>query len=133
MNGLAASAGSLGFLAVALGAFGAHGLEGRLTEEAKDWWETATLYLLVHSVAALAMAQWPAPRATTAGWAFVLGASVFAGTLYAMALGAPRFLGAITPIGGVGLLVGWGLVISAAIGAKSLDKRYVKDKDGDNP
>ncbi|MEL7486599.1 MAG: DUF423 domain-containing protein [Pseudomonadota bacterium] len=104
------SAGALGFVCVALGAFGAHGLDGRLSAEAAEWWETATFYGLVHAVAALAaLSARPPMRASAA--AFVIGAVIFSGTLYAMALGAPRWFGAITPIGGLALLAGWAQVM----------------------
>lgn len=116
MNRLAAAACGLGLAGVALGAFGAHALDGQLTAEARRWWETATLYALVHAAAALAVGWLGRPGLVTwGGWAFVLGAAVFAGTLYAMALGVPRWFGAITPIGGVGLLVGWACVGVAAM------------------
>ena len=106
----------LGFLGVAFGAFGAHGLEGRLTAEGAEWWNTATFYLLIHAVAALATGLSGRGGLTaTGGWAFLIGAVIFAGTLYAMALGAPRWFGAITPIGGNALLVGWALVGIAAL------------------
>ena len=112
-------AGLAGLLCVALGAFGAHGLEGRLSAEATHWWTTATFYGLTHSVAALAaaLAARANPGLRGAGWAFVLGAFVFSGSLYAMALlsldgDAPRRLGAVTPIGGVSFLIGWGLVMA---------------------
>ncbi len=102
--------GIIGFVAVALGAFGAHGLEGRLSPEGEDWWATATLYALVHSAAALAIAlNATAPR--KASWAFLIGVVIFSGSLYAMALGAPRMLGAVTPIGGVAFLAGWALIV----------------------
>lgn len=99
------TAGLLGAIAIALGAFGAHGLKARLAliPEAVGWWETATFYLLTHAVAVGAVparSPWPARL-----WA--LGAAVFAGTLYAMALGAPRWFGAITPVGGSLLIAGW--------------------------
>jgi len=99
------TAGLLGALAIALGAFGAHGLKARLAlvPEAVGWWETATFYLLTHAVAIGAIAGrslWPARL-----WA--LGATIFAATLYAMSLGAPRWFGAITPIGGSLLIAGW--------------------------
>ncbi len=99
------SAGILGTIAIALGAFGAHGLKDRLAliPDAAGWWQTATFYLLTHAVAIGAIAGrtvW-----TVRLWA--IGAAVFAGTLYAMALGAPRWFGAITPIGGSLLIAGW--------------------------
>lgn len=113
---MTATAALLGFLAVALGAFGAHGLEGRLAPEAIGWWETATLYALVHAVAALAVSLSGRGGLTAwSGWAFIAGTVIFAGTLYAMALGAPRWFGAITPIGGIGLLAGWALVALGAL------------------
>ncbi|MEO0817206.1 MAG: DUF423 domain-containing protein [Pseudomonadota bacterium] len=115
---MTAIAALLGFLAVALGAFGAHGLEGRLSAEQQGWWETATLYALAHAVAALAVSLSGRGGLTAwGGWAFILGALIFAGTLYAMALGAPRWFGAITPIGGVALLAGWAMVAIAAMRA----------------
>jgi len=99
------TAGLLGATAIALGAFGAHGLKDRLAliPEASGWWETATFYLLTHAVAIGAVAGrsvWPARL-----WA--VGSVIFAGTLYAMALGAPRWFGAITPLGGSALIAGW--------------------------
>ena len=104
--------GIIGFLSVALGAFGAHGLEDRLSAEAKDWWATATLYALVHAAAALGVALTPlaARPPVSAGWAFLVGVLIFSGSLYAMALGAPTGFGAITPIGGLSFLAGWALV-----------------------
>ena len=116
MNRLAVAAGLTGFLAVALGAFGAHGLEGRLTAQAQGWWETATFYGLTHAVAALACALSERAGFARAGWAFVLGAVVFSGSLYAMALGAPHAFGMATPLGGLCFLAGWTLAIVA--GAK---------------
>lgn len=108
----------LGFLGVALGAFGAHGLEERLSGEAKGWWETATFYLLVHAGLGTALGvqgqQW-----RMAVLALGVGSSIFAGTLYAMALGAPSWFGAITPLGGVLMLVGWALVAVRALGRKA--------------
>ena len=115
MNRLALAASLLGFLAVALGAFGAHGLEGKLSAEALDWWGKATLYGLVHAATALALSQSGKRGFTRAGWAFALGAVFFSGSLYAMALGAPRMLGMVTPIGGVSFLAGWALAAFASI------------------
>ena len=99
------SAGILGAIAIALGAFGAHGFKDRLAliPEAVGWWQTATFYLLTHAVAIGAIAArsaWPA-------WLWAVGAVIFAGTLYAMALGAPRWLGAVTPIGGSLIIAAW--------------------------
>ena len=110
------AAALLGFLSVALGAFGAHGLKSKLTPETLAWWETATLYGLVHASAALSVGfAGKGGGFSIGGWAFVIGALIFSGTLYAMALGAPRVLGAITPIGGTALLIGWGAIAFAAI------------------
>ncbi len=105
MSGRLVTAGLLGATAVALGAFGAHGLKERLASlpEAAGWWQTATFYLLTHALAIGAIpvsSAWPARL-----WA--AGAVVFSATLYALALGAPRWFGAITPLGGTLLIAGW--------------------------
>ena len=89
-----------GALAVAAGAFGAHGANG----PAAEWLRTGAQYQLIHVVAALVAVRM---EARGPAWLFVLGAAIFAITLYAMALGAPRWLGAITPIGGALLIGGW--------------------------
>ena len=108
---LTAFASLLGFVAVALGAFGAHGLAERLDAQALGWWQTATTYLMAHAVAALAVSLAGRPGLFSwGGWGLAIGALVFAGTLYAMALGAPRWLGAVTPLGGLGMLAGWALI-----------------------
>jgi uncharacterized membrane protein YgdD (TMEM256/DUF423 family) len=108
-------AGVHGFLAVALGAFGAHGLRASLAEledgaRRLEWWSTAAQYHLVHAlaigVAALLMARAPGPAAV-AGVAFSVGAVVFSGSLYTMTLTGIRALGAVTPLGGLAFLVGW--------------------------
>lgn len=105
----------LGFLAVACGAFGAHGLEGRVSPEGLGWWQTASQYLLAHAVAVLACGlSGRGGLIASGGWAMAIGAVVFAGTLYAMALGAPRWLGAVTPLGGLGMLAGWAMIAVAA-------------------
>jgi uncharacterized membrane protein YgdD (TMEM256/DUF423 family) len=98
-----------GFLGVGLGAFGAHGLRATASTQAIGWWQTATLYHLIHALAlvAVGLVQLQGPRVALAGWAFLLGSLVFSGTLYAMALGAPRWLGAVTPVGGLGMMAGW--------------------------
>ena len=98
---------AFGFLAVALGAFGAHGLKDLLTRnDTLAVWQTAALYHLLHSVAMLALAS----REPLCSWAwrlFAAGVVVFSGSLYALALSNVKVLGAITPIGGVCLLAGW--------------------------
>lgn len=117
-------AGVYGFLGVALGAFGAHGLR-RSLEALEDgarrleWWETGARYHLMHALA-IAFCAWLASRgdglgARAAGVCFAAGIAVFSGSLYTMTLGGPRWLGAITPIGGVMLLAGWACVIWAAL------------------
>jgi len=87
-------------IAVAAGAFGAHGAAG--PQEA-DWLRTGGMYQLVHAVAALAIMGFARGPAIL----LLVGAAIFAATLYAMALGAPRWLGAVTPIGGSLLIIGW--------------------------
>ncbi len=119
--------GVLGALAVGMGAFGAHGLRGKLEgldDGAKrlGWWETAAQYHLMHAVA-LGLAAFVLSKASSgmghaAGYAFLGGVLIFSGTLYAMALGGPRWLGAVTPIGGLALIVGW--VLLAVAGWRAL-------------
>lgn len=89
-----------GAIAVAAGAFGAHGASG----PAVDWLKTGGHYQLIHAVAALVALR---VEARGPAWLFVAGGAVFAGTLYLMALDAPRWLGAVTPIGGALLIGGW--------------------------
>lgn len=105
---LAVLAALAGAVAVAAGAYGAHGVTG----DPAEWLKTGAHYQLVHAVAALALAERPLGR--FAGWCFVAGGALFAGTLYAMALGAPHWLGAVTPFGGLGLIMGW---FALAVGA----------------
>jgi uncharacterized membrane protein YgdD (TMEM256/DUF423 family) len=109
-----------GFLAVALGAFGAHGLRTRASEQATLWWTTGAHYHLIHAVSLVlvGLLRLHAERVDFAGWAFLLGSLVFSGTLYGIALGGPRWLGAITPIGGLGMLAGWILLALAARGLR---------------
>jgi uncharacterized membrane protein YgdD (TMEM256/DUF423 family) len=106
-------------IAVAAGAFGAHALKARLAPEALAVWDTAARYQIVHALALLAVAQaaeaWRSRLAHAAGWAFVLGTLLFSGSLYALALSGVRGLGAITPLGGVAFLVGWGCLAAAAL------------------
>ena len=97
--------------AVGAGAFGAHGLRGRLTPDLLDIFETAVRYQMYHALALLAVAlgalRWPGGLLPLAGWLFVAGMVIFSGSLYVLSLSGIRWLGAITPIGGVLLIVGW--------------------------
>jgi uncharacterized membrane protein YgdD (TMEM256/DUF423 family) len=101
----------LACLAVAAGAFGAHALRGRLSEELLAVFETGARYQMYHALALLgvawAAARWPGPLAGAAGWLFVLGIVLFSGSLYLLALSGVRWLGAITPLGGLSFLAGW--------------------------
>lgn len=112
-------AGASGFLAVALGAFGAHGLKSRLGGapdgvERLAWWTTAAQYHLVHALALLGVgwlaARTRGPAVTVALVGFVAGTLLFSGSLYTMTLTGVRALGAVTPLGGLAFLVGWAAV-----------------------
>ena len=105
-------AGLLGFTAVALGAFGAHGLRGRLSPAMLEVYRTGALYHLVHAVAALAvaLAGERLRRGRLILTFFAAGIVVFAGSLYALALTGVSTLGAVTPLGGLLLLAAWALV-----------------------
>ncbi len=118
------SAAVSGFVAVALGAFGAHGLQSHFSAledggKRMEWWATAAHYHLVHSVVLAIVALLLAERASTAarvsGVAFELGMLVFSGSLYTMALTGVRALGAVTPFGGLALLIGWAALAVAAV------------------
>jgi len=106
---------AFGALAVALGAFGAHGLRGRLDAPLLHAFETAVTYNFYHSLALCLLALWcrqlervaPTDAAAIAGFGFIAGIVLFCGSLYALALGAPRWLGPVTPLGGVAFLTGW--------------------------
>lgn len=96
-------------IAVTLGAFGAHGLKSLVSAQQLEWWHTATLYLFVHALGLLLVGlliQLKYISHTTA-WLLQIGIIIFAGSLYAMTLGAPRWFGAITPIGGILMIAGW--------------------------
>ena len=118
-----AIAALFGLIAVAAGAFGAHALEARLAADRLAIFETAARYQMYHALAlvGVAWAGTALPAAgsfvTASGWAFVIGTLVFCGSLYLLALGGPRWLGAITPIGGLGFLAGWALLGLAALRA----------------
>ncbi len=100
-----------GFLGVSLGAFAAHGLKHRIAAESLATWQTGVQYQMYHALALLAVGLLYQTQASKAlklsGLAFILGSFLFSGSLYALALGAPKALGAITPMGGLSFLVGW--------------------------
>jgi uncharacterized membrane protein YgdD (TMEM256/DUF423 family) len=103
-------AGALGFLGVALGAFGAHALRSRLSPEMLAVWQTGVLYHLLHAAALLALALFAKSSGADVRWGaifFVAGIFLFSGSLYALSLSGLRVLGAITPLGGVAFLLGW--------------------------
>jgi len=104
----------LGFLGVALGAFGAHALKPTLEVHGSvETWKTAVLYHLVHAVALLALAGWRDAHAGPSGRVAILwsvGIALFSGSLYWLALGGPKLLGPVTPLGGVAFLAGWALL-----------------------
>lgn len=104
-----------GLMAVAAGAFGAHGVTD---PQVKEWLRTGAQYQLAHAVAALAcygLLQFAVGPATWAAWFFTLGALIFGGSLYIMAMTGVRVMGAITPIGGLLLLIGWACLIYGAL------------------
>ena len=98
-------------LAVALGAFAAHGLRARLSPEALQIFETGARYHMYHALALLAVAwavpRWPGTAVSVAGWLFIAGTLLFSGSLYLLAITGVRMLGAITPVGGFAFILGW--------------------------
>lgn len=98
-------------LAVALGAFAAHGLRARLSPEALQTFETGARYHMYHALALLlvawALTRWPGPAVHAAGWLFIAGTVLFSGSLYLLATTGVRALGAITPLGGFAFILGW--------------------------
>lgn len=110
------SLGALNLMAaVILGAFGAHGLKARVTPEQLAWWHTGVNYHVWHALGifgiGLLLLNQPALNAArSAGWLLQIGIVIFSGSLYAMTLGAPRWFGAITPIGGLAFIAGWAVL-----------------------
>ncbi|MDB5777066.1 MAG: rane protein [Herbaspirillum sp.] len=106
------------FIAVAAGAFGAHGLKKILSDDLLAVWQTAVTYQMAHALGLFAIALiMPRMQSALLGWAGILmlaGIIIFSGSLYALALSGVRVLGAITPIGGVCFLLAWALLAMAA-------------------
>jgi uncharacterized membrane protein YgdD (TMEM256/DUF423 family) len=102
---------ALAFLAVGLGAFGAHALRSRIGPDLLATFETGVRYHMYHALALLVCAwvmdRWPSPQIAWAGGLFIAGIVVFSGTLYLLALTGARWWGAVTPLGGVALLAAW--------------------------
>jgi uncharacterized membrane protein YgdD (TMEM256/DUF423 family) len=108
-------------IGVTLGAFGAHALKSRVTEDLLAVFETGVRYQMYHALALLAVAwaatRWPGPWINASGWLFTLGILIFCGSLYLMTFTGVRWLGAITPIGGVCFILGWIAMAVAALRA----------------
>jgi uncharacterized membrane protein YgdD (TMEM256/DUF423 family) len=106
------------FIAVALGAFGAHGLRGRLVPDMLSVFEIGVRYQMYHALALLGLAgvaaRLPGGAVAAAGWLFVAGTVLFSGSLYALSLTGQRWLGAVTPLGGAAFLAGWAALAWAA-------------------
>ena len=108
-----------GLLAVALGAFGAHALRGRLDEYARGVFETAVQYHFYHALAlalvgVLLLSQPATALLKSSGWLFLIGIAVFSGSLYLLAITGIKWLGAVTPLGGLAFIAGWGCLAAAA-------------------
>ena len=110
---------SFAALGVITGAFGAHALKRHLTEDMLATFEIAVRYQLYHAlgliVVSWAASQWNSQLISVAGWLFVAGVAIFSGSLYILSLTGIRWLGAITPIGGVAFIVGWLCLVWLAI------------------
>jgi uncharacterized membrane protein YgdD (TMEM256/DUF423 family) len=106
-------------LAVAAGAFGAHALRERLVPDMQSVFEVGARYHMYHALgllaAAWAAARWPGGPAVAAGWLFVAGTVIFSGSLYLLSLTGHRWLGAITPLGGLAFILGWAALAWAAL------------------
>ncbi|KMY55717.1 membrane protein [Bacillus sp. FJAT-27231] len=108
------------FLSVALGAFGAHGLEGKVEPKYLEIWKTGVQYQMFHAsgmiLVGILMGQFPSSSLLNwSGWMMLIGTVIFSGSLYALTLSGIKVLGAITPIGGVAFLAAWVLLVLAAI------------------
>jgi uncharacterized membrane protein YgdD (TMEM256/DUF423 family) len=112
LRNLGAAGAISAFLAVALGAFGAHGLRDRLTTDMLEVYKTGVTYQMYHALGILLLAGMMERRPHAiglqrAGWLFIAGTVLFSGSLYALAISGVKILGAITPLGGLCFLIGW--------------------------
>lgn len=105
-------------IAVALGAFGAHGLRHSLDAERLGWWQTGVQYQAWHGLALVALAAAPLDRVKLPAWLLGAGAAIFSFSLYAMALTGWRWLGAVTPLGGLAMISGWIVLAWRALRAR---------------
>jgi uncharacterized membrane protein YgdD (TMEM256/DUF423 family) len=107
------------FLCVVLGAFGAHGLKKKLSPEMLDIFQTGVQYHMYHAIGLILvgmLAQWLSPSTLGwAGWTFMIGIVLFSGSLYVLSISGIKWLGAITPLGGLAFLLGWLFIFVAAI------------------
>jgi uncharacterized membrane protein YgdD (TMEM256/DUF423 family) len=106
-------------IAVIVGAFGAHGLRDRLSPADLEIFETGVRYHMYHALGLFAVAwvasRWPSGTTTAAGWLFIVGIVVFSGSLYTLVLTGQRWLGAVTPVGGLALVAGWAALAWAVL------------------
>jgi uncharacterized membrane protein YgdD (TMEM256/DUF423 family) len=106
-------------IGVAMGAFGAHALRTRVPADLQAVFETGVRYHLVHALALVAVAwaadRWPGRWVTISGWSFLVGIVVFSGSLYLLSITGVRWLGGVTPIGGLAFLLGWTALAVAAL------------------
>ena len=118
-----------GFLAVATGAFGAHGLQGKISAKRLANWETASDYAIAHALALVAvgllLTQAPSRSARVSAWGFTAGIALFSGSLWVLAVTDISKLGMITPFGGLAFLVGW---VALALAA-----RHIRPSEGETP
>jgi uncharacterized membrane protein YgdD (TMEM256/DUF423 family) len=103
------------FIAVALGAFGAHSLKSKISPDMLNIFEVGVRYQMYHALGLIAVAwaitRWPQANLNSAGWCFIAGIVIFSGSLYLLSTTGVRWLGAITPIGGLAFLAGWAILV----------------------
>jgi uncharacterized membrane protein YgdD (TMEM256/DUF423 family) len=108
-------------IAVAAGAFGAHALRNRLAPDTLSVFEIAARYQMYHALALLGVAwaasRWPGGAVVAAGWLFVIGTVIFSGSLYLLSFTGQRWLGAVTPLGGLAFILGWAALAWTALRA----------------